>query len=83
MNDALVRKWQVKQALMGWDVGPTDEEIEFEVDNIPAVDDILVEQFKAQMIDLVKSYEVLIGCTGVSVLTRAIERMTVAMVEEE
>ena len=30
---------------------------------------------KQQAIDLVKSYEVLIGCTGVSVLTKAFERM--------
>lgn len=30
---------------------------------------------KAQAIDLIKSLEVLIGCTGVSVLTRGIDRM--------
>lgn len=31
---------------------------------------------KQQAIDIIKQYEVLIGCTGVSVLTKAIERMT-------
>ena len=62
---------------MGYEIMDSVEDSVAEEDVVP------VEQFKAQMIDLVKSYEVLIGCTGVSVLTRAIERMTVAMVEEE
>ena len=38
-----------------------------------AVDAVPVEQAKAQMIEEVKSLEVLIGCTGVSVLTKGIE----------
>lgn len=43
----------------------------------------VVGQFKAQMIRLVKSFEVLIACTGVSVLTRAVERATFDINEGE
>lgn len=48
-----------------------------------AVDAVPVEQAKAQMTDLAKSLEVVLGCLGVSVLTREIERMEFTKTEEE
>jgi len=38
---------------------------------------------KAQAIDYIKSMEVLIGCTGVSVLTKGFEQMEAAKMDEE
>ena len=48
-----------------------------------AVDAVPVEQAKAQMIEEVKSLEVLLGCTGVGVLTRVIQEMKFAQMDEE
>jgi hypothetical protein len=44
-------------------------------EDAPTIDAVPVEQVKAQVIDIVKSFEVLVGCTGVGVITKAIERM--------
>ena len=52
------------------------------IKNLPAVEAVPVGQIKAQVIDLVKSLEVLLGCLGVSVLVKEIERMEVADPEE-
>ena len=48
-----------------------------------AVDAVPVEQAKAQMIEEVKRLEVLLGCTGVGVLTRVIQEMKFAQMDEE
>lgn len=53
------------------------------LDRQPTIDAVPVEQFKAQVIALVKSLEVVLGCLGVSVLTREIERMKVAEPSKE
>ena len=53
------------------------------IDDCPTADAVPVEQAKAQMVDLVKSLEVVLGCLGVSVLTRETERMEFAQMDEE
>jgi predicted dinucleotide-utilizing enzyme len=48
---------------------------DIDIREAPTIDAVPVEQVKAQVIDIVKSFEVLVGCTGVGVITKAIERM--------
>ena len=41
----------------------------------PTIDAVPVEQAKAQAIEIIKSIEVLLGCTGVGVACKLLERM--------
>ena len=37
---------EAKKALMGWETDPTDEEIEYTIDNLPAIDAIPIDWLK-------------------------------------
>ena len=45
------------------------------IDNAPTIDAMPLEQYKSQAIEIIKSLEVLLGCTGVGVACRMLERM--------
>lgn len=42
MSNDLIKRADVKESLLGWETDPTDEEIEYTIDGIPAVDAVEV-----------------------------------------
>ena len=46
MNNDLIRRSEIKRALLGWDYDPSDEDLECAIDSLPAVDAVEVVHAK-------------------------------------
>lgn len=44
----------VKEALIGWETDPTDDEIEYVIDNIPTADVVLRSELAREIIDIIE-----------------------------